>query len=53
MEPVFERIVTLLPEDAPGFFAEGIKQLDIVGYPEPVRVMMQNFYRRTHPETLH
>ena len=53
MEPVFERIVTLLPEDAPGFFAEGLKQLDIVGYPEPVRVMMQNFYRRTHPETLH
>ena len=53
MEAVFDRILALLPEDAPGFFAEGMEQMDIVGYPDHVRAVMQRYYELSHPRTLH
>ena len=45
MEPVFDSIVEHLPEDASGFFEEGMEQLDTVGYPEPVREIMTRYYQ--------
>lgn len=53
MEAVFEQLLYRLPEDAPGFFDEGMRQMDIIGYPAHVRAVMEKYYRRTHKPTLH
>lgn len=53
MEAVFEQLLYRLPEDAPGFFDEGMRQMDIIGYPEHVRSIMQRYYDKTHRPTLH
>lgn len=53
METVFEQLVFRLPEDAPGFFAEGMEQMDIVNYPDHVRQVMQTYYQLTNQPTLH
>lgn len=43
MEPAFRAIVEYLPEDAPRFFEEGMRQMDIIGYPDRVREVMSRF----------
>jgi hypothetical protein len=53
MESVFEQLVFRLPEDAPGFFAEGMHQMDIIGYPDHVRNVMKTYYQLTNQPTLH
>jgi hypothetical protein len=54
MEPAFNSVVELLPEDAPRFFEEGMRQLDIVGYPEQVRTLMSRYHARfDRTRTLH
>lgn len=53
MEATFQQLMYRLPEDAPGFFAEGMEQMDIVGYPDHVRDMMQKYYELSHNPTLH
>jgi hypothetical protein len=53
MEAVFEQLLYRLPDDAPGFFDEGMRQMDIIGYPEHVRSIMQRYYDKTHRPTLH
>ena len=53
MEIVFEQLVFRLPEDAPGFFAEGMEQMDIIDYPVHVRQVMQTYYQLTNQPTLH
>ena len=55
MESAFDTLVTELPEDAPRFFAEGMGQLDIVGYPPRVREVMTRYYVRfgSTSNTLH
>ena len=53
MESVFEQLVFRLPEDAPGFFAEGMEQMDIIDYPDHVRNVMQTYYQLTNQPTLH
>lgn len=53
METVFEQLVFRLPEDAPGFFAEGMQQMDIIDYPDHVRNIMQTYYKLTNQPTLH
>lgn len=53
MESVFEQILLRLPEDAPGFFREGREQMDIVGYPNHVREIMEKYYQMTNNPTLH
>lgn len=54
MEPVFDSLVELLPEDAQEFFSEGMEQMDIIDYPQAVRDIMSRYYLlyRT-PHTLH
>ena len=44
MEPAFASVVELLPEDAPQFFEEGMQQMDIIGYPDPVREVMSRYH---------
>lgn len=55
MEEAFDRLVAELPEDAPRFFAEGMGQLDIIGYPPRVRDVMTRYYARygSTSKTLH
>jgi len=54
MEPAFTAVVEQLPEDAPRFFAEGMQQMDRVGYPEPVREVMRRFHALfSEKHTLH
>lgn len=53
MEPVFEQILLRLPDDAPGFFREGMEQMDAVGYPIHVRHIMEKYYDMTNNPTLH
>jgi len=45
MEPVFDSVVENLPEDAARFFAEGMEQMDIIGYPQAVREVMTRYYQ--------
>lgn len=53
MEAVFEQLLYRLPEDAPRFFREGMKQMDIIGYPKHVRSVMEKYYELTNKPTLH
>lgn len=53
MEQAFEQLLIRLPEDAPGFFREGIQQMDIIGYPDHVRRIMEKYYQLTNNPTLH
>jgi len=53
MEQAFEQLLHRLPEDAPGFFEEGMQQMAASGYPEPVRRIMEKYYRLTNHPTLH
>ncbi len=53
MEQAFEQLLHRLPEDAPGFFEEGMQQMEASGYPEHVRRIMEKYYRLTNNPTLH
>ncbi len=53
MEQAFEQLLHRLPEDAPGFFEEGMQQMDAIGYPEHVRRIMEKYYQLTNHPTLH
>ena len=53
MNSVFEQLLTRLPEDAASFFADGMKQMDIIGYPDHVKNVMEQFYQLTNNPTLH
>lgn len=44
MEEAFESLVEHLPDEAPGFFREGMEQMDALGYPPRVRALMQRYY---------
>jgi hypothetical protein len=53
MEAVFEQLLFRLPEDAPGFFDEGMQQMSSIDYPDHVRAVMEKYYQKTHRHTLH
>jgi hypothetical protein len=53
MEAAYEDLGRLLPEDAPRFFEEGMRQMDVVGYPQPVREVMKRYYQRWTTAALH
>ncbi len=44
MEEVFEELVRNLPEEAPGFFAEGMQQMEALYYPPQVRAVMSRYF---------
>ncbi len=45
MERVFSQLMNNIPVDAGQFFQEGMQQMDIVGYPDHVREVMDRFNR--------
>lgn len=53
MDQVFRDLVSNLPEDAAGFFAEGMGQMEALNYPDPVRAVMQQYYNEWCNKTLH
>jgi len=44
MEEAFDSLVEYLPDEAAGFFREGMEQMDALGYPPRVRDLMQRYY---------
>ncbi len=53
MEEAFGQLLLRFPEDARSFFQEGMEQMDIVGYPDFVRSVMEKYYQLTNKPTLH
>lgn len=54
IDDAYKDIVALLPEDASGFFREGMEQMDAIGYPTHVREIVAAWYQRySSKPTLH
>lgn len=54
MESAFDALVDELPADAPNFFREGMRQVDLRGYPPRVRAVLQRYHDARGPgERLH
>lgn len=54
MRNAFEALIRNLPEEAPEFFSEGMEQLDLASYPEPVRELVEGYTQRfAKARTLH
>ena len=45
MEDAFSDVAELMPERAPSFFREGLEQVRIQSYPDPVREVIERYYR--------
>ena len=43
IEQAYDALVKNLPQDAREFFKEGMQQMDIVGYPDEVRVVVERY----------
>ncbi len=48
MKRAFDDFLRYLPQDATGFFAEGLKEMDALDYPDHVRAVME-FYSQQDP----
>jgi hypothetical protein len=46
MEEAFAALVQNLPDDAPGFFSQGMEQMELLNYPSHVRDVMHRYYRQ-------
>lgn len=46
MEEVFEQLIKNIPGDVQRFFIEGVQQMDIVDYPQHVRLVMEKYASR-------
>ncbi len=46
MDEAFAVLVRYLPEDAAGFFTQGMEQMDLLNYPPHVREVMGRYYRK-------
>jgi len=46
MDEAFAVLTGHLPEDAAGFFAQGMEQMDLLNYPPHVREVMDRYYRK-------
>jgi hypothetical protein len=46
MAEAFDSLVQHLPEDAAGFFSQGMEQVDLLNYPAHVRTVMDRYYKR-------
>ncbi len=53
MNSVFEQLLQRLPDDAASFFADGMKQMELIDYPQHVKHLMEQFYQLTNKPTLH
>jgi hypothetical protein len=46
MEVAFSDVIEKIPEAAPGFFHEGMEQIELQGYPEPVSNVIERYHRQ-------
>jgi hypothetical protein len=46
MEEAFGSLIKHLPDDAAGFFSQGMEQMDLLNYPPHVRAVMDRYYRK-------
>jgi hypothetical protein len=46
MDEAFASLIRDLPEDAPGFFSQGMEQMELLNYPRHVRDVMARYYRK-------
>ncbi len=46
MEEAFADLTRRLPQDAAGFFSQGMEQMDLLNYPPHVRAVMDRYYRK-------
>jgi HPt (histidine-containing phosphotransfer) domain-containing protein len=53
MRAAFDRLVDTLPEEAPAFFREGMRQMDALDYPPHVREVVAEYHRRFSDRQLH
>lgn len=53
MAAAFDRLIHYFPDDAAGFFAEGMRQMDALDYPGHVRAVMEQYYKRFSEQRVH
>ncbi len=52
IEQAYETLVKNLPQDAREFFKEGMQQMDIIGYPDEVREVVERYNKMWGSESL-
>ncbi len=53
MKQAFDEFLVYLPQEASGFFAEGMKEMEALDYPPHVRKVMEFYYRQNPLASLH
>lgn len=53
MKQAFDQFLMYLPNEAPGFFAEGMREMDALDYPQHVRKVMEFYYNHKPSISLH
>ncbi|MCP4878467.1 MAG: hypothetical protein GY896_23690 [Gammaproteobacteria bacterium] len=53
MKQAFDDFLIYLPQDASGFFAEGMKEMDALDYPPHVRKVMESYFNQKPSVRLH
>jgi len=53
MKQAFDEFLIYLPEEANGFFAEGMKEMDALDYPPHVRRVMEFYYHQNPSVSVH
>jgi len=53
MKQAFDEFLIYLPQEATGFFAEGMKEMDALDYPPHVRRVMEFYYNQTPSVSVH
>ena len=53
MKSAFDELLIYLPNEAKGFFAEGMKEMAALDYPPHVREVMELYYQRKPAMSLH
>ncbi len=53
IEQAYQLIGKHLPEDAPGFFAEAMRQMEKINYPDNVKILARRYYELWHEQTMH
>lgn len=53
MRNAFDDFLIYLPQEAPGFFAEGMKEMEALDYPPHVRKVMEFYYHQSPTVSVH
>jgi len=53
MKKAFDEFLIYLPQEATGFFAEGMKEMDALDYPPHVRKVMESYFNQTPSVRIH